>query len=218
MRTLILLFCCIHVVSAADVLLTGYRPFAGRTVNGSETMVRWLGQQLGAQAQVEVMRCEWGEPEALVARVVTGHPWRAVIGLGEGWPGLINVEQHARNLREGADERGVQPAQRIIDDQGGDLWRGLRLDSAWLAGLPAPTADNDRLGGLTGVVLSANAGTYLCNNALYRYAQLREVPIVGFIHVPIQGAMADSDYLARYGETVRRIIVGNLAGTVAPTP
>jgi pyrrolidone-carboxylate peptidase len=197
---------------AADVLITAYKPFAGRKVNGSETMAGWLGRELGPRVRIEVMECTWGQPEALVERVVKGKTWKAIIGLGEGWPGLINVEQVARNARAGADEAKAPPAEDVIAPGGVDLRRGLRLDSAWFKELPAPGPENAPLGGLAGVVLSSNAGTYLCNNAFYRYAQQTAVPVVGFIHVPIQGDLADADFIKRYGPTLRIIIEKNLPG------
>lgn len=205
----ILLLAALLPAGEADVLLTGFRPFAGRPSNGSATMAAWLGRELGAGVQVEVMDCRWGEPEALLARLGS-RKWRAVIGLGEGWPGLINVEQLARNRREGADEAKAQPPAAVIAEGKADLRRGLRLESAWFTELPTVADQREGLYGLAGVVLSSNAGTYLCNNAFYRYAEL-SVPVAGFIHVPIQGTTVDAEYLKRWGPTVRLIIERNLA-------
>lgn len=197
--------------AAEDVLITGFKPFAGRPTNGSATMATWLGRELGSSVHVEVMPCTWDQPDGLISRVVQGRHWRALIGLGEGWPGLINVEQLARNCREHADEAKAEPPGREIEPGASDLRRGLRLESAWFDTLPTVSAQNEGLYGLAGVLLSSNAGTYLCNHVFYRFAQRRDVPVAGFIHLPVQGELGDAEYITRFGPTVRIIVERNLA-------
>ncbi len=179
------------------VLLTAYGPFAGRGVNGSETVARSLdGSEIaGARVQVLVLPVRWGEPERVVpAAVQRLHPV-LVLGLGEGWPDTAAVERQAVNRAAGADETGIAPPASL--DSAGPATRlaTILFERTWFAA-DAP------------IRVSADAGTYLCNNLLY-VATAQPVPAAGFMHLPPQGDTPAAAYIERWAPLVRTLIEHN---------
>lgn len=184
------------------VLVTAFKPYAGRGVNGSETVAKALAGTLiaGARVQVAVLPVVWGEPERQLPVLVESLKPVLILGLGEGWPGKIAVEQVARNLAgDLADEAGQKPPAAKLDAAGPDQ-RPARLafEAAWFAHAAVP------------VVSSKAIGDYLCNELFYT-ALGTPVKLVGFIHLPPQGKMSDEDYLGKMRPVVITIVEKNLA-------
>jgi pyroglutamyl-peptidase len=183
------------------VLVTAFGPFAGRGVNGSETVARSLDQRLiaGARVQMAVLPVLWGEPERRLPELV--QRWRPVllIGLGEGNPGRIAVEQIGRN-RAGKylDEAGKPPTSATLVADG-PAQRPVRLAffATWFANAAIP------------VVASQDAGDYLCNELLYT-ALGTSVKLVGFIHLPPQGEVEVQEYVKWLLPVVTGVIERNL--------
>jgi pyroglutamyl-peptidase len=204
MRPAFALLCLAAMASAAEpvVLLTAYGPFAGRGVNGSETVARGLdGAELaGARIRILVLPVRWGEPErVLPAAVADAHPV-LLLGLGEGWPDAATVERQAVNRAEHADEAG-HPPPAALDSAGPAVRHAtLRFDRTWF---PADASLRP----------SDDAGTYLCNSLLY-VATAQPVPRAGFMHLPPQGETPVAEYRARWMPLVRTLIERNLP--VAP--
>jgi pyroglutamyl-peptidase len=186
-------------VDAPTVLITAFRPFAGRQVNGSQTVVEHLRTAVpGVRLEVLLLDVAWSAPgSTLPARVAELKP-RLLIGLGEGHPGRVCVERVARNQRVGADVTGQPPAERAVDAAGPAQRQGtLRFDPAWDLGRGIPVTTSD------------DAGTYLCN-ALFYTALGLPVERVGFIHLPPQGDEDGAAYAGRLAPIVRELIRRNL--------
>ncbi len=84
---------------APVVLITAFKPFNNRGVNGSETVAEVLRAGVpGVQLKVVVLDVVWGEPTAKLPPLIKEHRPRVLIGLGEGFPGAVRVERVARNL------------------------------------------------------------------------------------------------------------------------
>jgi pyroglutamyl-peptidase len=217
MRTLLSLLLGLGVMSgmqnapAADeepatsdpvVLITAFKPFDNRGVNGSETVAEALrAGEPGIQLKVLVLDVAWGEPAAKLPALVQQLRPRVLIGLGEGHPGQVCVERVARNQRVGRDVFGKTPPDRFVDPAGPPQRQGtLRFDPAW------------QLSREIAVTTSDDAGTYLCN-ALF-YTALGDLGVavgrVGFVHLPPQGAAADADYAGRFVPIVRELVRRNL--------
>jgi pyroglutamyl-peptidase len=208
--SLIALACAIPSAAAADmqpsaptVVVTAFGKFAGRTINGSETVAKRLdGITIdGARIVVKVLPVRWGAPEATVPDLVKAEHPVLLLGLGEGHPGKITCESTARNAAGYPDELGEPPPSTL--DASGPATRAARIafDPAWFADANIP------------VVSSDDAGTYLCNNMLY-VASAQAVTRVGFVHLPPQGDTADDDYCALCLPVVKGVIAHNLAADV----
>lgn len=195
-------------VSQPVVLVTAYGPFAGRGVNGSDTIASALdGRTIaGHRIATAVLPVTWGEPQRQLPGLIAEHQPVLVIGLGEGWPGRIAVEHVGYNQQAGRDERGADPATVTIETDGPDLRRSrLHFDAAWFSTSRIP------------VVSSEDAGRYLCNSLLYSVLGATNQP-AGFVHLPPQGDVASN----RYRQVIEPVIVGlierNLASAASATP
>ncbi len=204
MRRLLALLALCTVASALEskpvVLITAYGPFAGRGVNGSETIARALdGLEIaGAVVRVRVLAVRWGEPEARVPAAIDELTPVLVVGLGEGHPDRVAVESSARNQAQHPDEAGRAPPATLQVLGPTQRAATLVFDPAWCTEAAVP------------VVASDDAGAYLCNNLLY-VALASAVPRVGFIHLPPQGETPTDEYRAALTPIVRTIIERNLA-------
>lgn len=164
------------------VLLTGFEPFDGGSINASWEAVRMLDGWSGDRFRVQVRRlpCVFGlAGEAMCAAIESTGP-AIVIAVGQaGGSAGILVERVAVNLDDAdiADNAGAQPIEQPVAPDG---------PAAWFATLPVKAivrAIHER--GLPALV-SGSAGTFVCNHVFYRLmhqlagSQTR----AGFIHVP----------------------------------
>ena len=163
------------------LLITGFDPFGGETVNPSWEAVcrlperignlRLIKQQLptvyGRAAELAITKAKEMSPDAIVCVGQAGR--RAAIT-----PEVIGI-----NLREGriADNAGIILTNTPIDPQG---------PAAYFATLPVRDMVNAiRSVGLP-ATLSYSAGAFVCNDLLYsllHHFRGNDLPI-GFIHVP----------------------------------
>ncbi|MBA3700023.1 MAG: hypothetical protein H0W78_14335 [Planctomycetes bacterium] len=190
------------VASGPVVLITAFKPFAQRKVNGSETVAEALRKDLpGVQVKVLVLEVGWKEPSAKLPLMAQKLRPRVLIGLGEGAVGSVMVEQVAHNYRVGPDVFGQPPADRLVE-RGGPLERRstLAFNTAWQLSREIAVASSD------------DAGDYLCN-ALF-YTALGDLGVaverVGFVHLPPQGNEDDKDYSDRFVPILRELIERNL--------
>lgn len=180
------------------VLVTAFGPFAGRGVNGSETVARGLdGRVIGdARIAVRVLPVRWGEPERILPAAVAELRPVAIIGLGEGHPGACAFETVARNLARGADEAGTAAPARLGDAAERERRTTLAIDRA---SFPVDM-----------LRVSDDAGSYLCNALLWT-ALAQPVPRAGFVHLPPQGGESADAYRARIEPVILRVVEANLA-------
>lgn len=171
-------------VSKPKIVVSGFDPFGGRSINASSEIARAIVQGFPQWditfVQVPVI---WGAPKKAIARSQTLDPsiW---IAFGEGTSGF-RIETVARNLRgRSPDNRQKAPTQQKIDPNGPDE---LKLDFS-------VEALSERLRSLGyDCSVSSNAGDYLCEEMLYSlleaknsgHSNLKEAI---FIHVPIKDA------------------------------
>ncbi len=165
------------------ILVTGFTPFGGETVNPSWEAVRRLPDRIG---EAELIKREVptefdGSCAALRALLGQLRP-DAVLCVGQyGGASCIRIERVAVNLRDAriADNAGKQPADEPVVPDGPD---------AYFATVPTRRIADALRGSDIPTQLSYSAGTFVCNNLLYcalhesalRYPALR----CGFIHVP----------------------------------
>ncbi len=166
------------------VLLTGFEPFDGATINPAWEAVRalegWSGE--GFRVEVRQLPCVFGESNRALADMVdTLHPDVAIAVGQAGGRAEISVERVAINVDDASilDNAGGQPIDRPIVEGG---------PAAYFATLPikAMVRAMQEQGLQAGV--SQTAGTFVCNHVFYGLmhhvaASGRHVK-AGFIHVP----------------------------------
>jgi len=166
------------------VLLTGFEPFDGATINPAWEAVRALEGWQGEDFQVEVRQlpCVFGDAvEDLTALIDELHP-DVVIAVGQaGGRPDISVERVAINVDDASilDNGGQQPVDTAIAADG---------PAAYFSTLPIKAIVHAlRERGLVAGV-SQTAGTFVCNHVFYglmHHAATQPQPIkAGFIHVP----------------------------------
>ncbi len=160
----------------ADVLVTGFEPFAGVTDNPSKHVANALA---GDGVRVEILPVGYHAAEEALTRLLPGD-FAAVLLLGlAARRNCISLERVASNFREPRrpDDSGFAPVSAPIVHAG---------PAAYFSTLPI-----DRLHrslSAHGFVnrISLSAGVYLCNAAFYLARHRignRPIPC-GFIHLP----------------------------------
>ena len=157
------------------VLLTGFEPFGGETVNPS-----WVAVQAVAR--------EWSGPEQIIPvqlpvvfddsidRAIAEHSPDLVISVGQaGGFATIELERVAINVQDARipDNSGAQPIDEPVVAGGpaahfSSLPIKAAVAAVQAAGIPAS--------------VSQSAGTYTCNHVFYRLRHLGAHG--GFMHVP----------------------------------
>lgn len=171
------------------ILLTGFEPFDGASVNASWEAVRRLdGVQPGGYRVVSrclptVFERAWSALEAALAAFDPV----AVIAVGQAdGRDRVSLERVAINLVDARipDNDGAQPIDRpVLADGPAAHFSTLPL-KPMLAALQAANIPAE---------LSCTAGTFVCNHLFYRLCHaLRARPGVpaGFVHVPLLDSQA----------------------------
>ncbi|MEW7851135.1 pyroglutamyl-peptidase I [Massilia aurea] len=166
------------------VLLTGFEPFNGATINPAWEAVRSLEGWQGEHFQVEVRQlpCIFGDAnEDLAALIDELHP-DVVIAVGQaGGRPDISVERVAINVDDASilDNGGQQPVDATIAQDG---------PAAYFSTLPIKAIVHALRDRQLLASVSQTAGTFVCNHVFYglmHHAAAQPQAIkAGFIHVP----------------------------------
>lgn len=199
-RLVCLLLLALGAASAAEevFIITAYRPFMGRGKNASETIVNSLKQDADfAKVQLRVLDVGWDKVRDFVAELGTAR-LRGIIGIGEGHKGFVSIEMYGRNMANGTDEFGVAKAgEPIAAGKPAQARSRIAFQLRSEVEYPVP------------IVISNNAGEFLCNYALFQYNRL-DARVSGFIHVPPQESVPDEAYLKAIRPVVVDILKQNL--------
>lgn len=165
------------------ILLTGFDPFGGETVNPSWEAVRALHGRRIAGHRVVVRQLPTEFARSLVVLKAALREVRPAIVLGVGQAGgrsRLSIERVAINVADAriADNAGAQPIDvPVVADGPAAYFSTLpikaMLTALHAAGLPAE--------------ISNTAGTYVCNHVAYAMAHFtaRQRGVrSGFIHIP----------------------------------
>lgn len=165
------------------VLVTGFEPFGGETVNPSWEICDRLPRTIGGR-RVETCRvpCEFRRAIEVVAEAIERYDPCVVLCLGQaGGRTHVSVERVAINVNDARmdDNAGTQPVDEPIAANG---------PAAHFATLPIKAmAAAMREAGVPAEV-SNTAGTYVCNHLMYGVlhylAGSGHAARAGFIHVP----------------------------------
>jgi len=165
------------------LLLTGFEPFGGESINPSLAVVRALhGRRAGHWRMAAVqLPCVFATSLRSLRMAIDTHRPAAVLCLGlAGNRSAIGVERVAINLIDARipDNAGAQPIDQPVLTGG---------PAAHFTGLPAKAIVARLQAAGLAAELSFSAGSFVCNQVFYGLmATLAERPGVvgGFIHLP----------------------------------
>jgi len=167
----------------SKVLISGFKPFGGATLNPSELLVNVLerDQIPGVELFTVVLPVEFDRSaEILLEKVKQIHPDLVIaFGQAEGRT-AINPEKFAINLDDARipDNSGDERKDVVIDKNGSDSYVTtlpieMMVDAMKRAGYPAE--------------ISLSAGTFVCNHIFYKLQKTLSGSNIrsGFVHLPL---------------------------------
>ena len=176
-------------MTPAPILLTGFEPFGGDSVNPSWDVACTLDGELidGTRVQALQLPCVFGQAIPTLQAALRRHRPQAVLALGL-----------AANRRELSLER---VAINVDDARMADNADGQPIDEAVVVGGPAAYFSTLPIKAIVAALqdaglpatVSQTAGTFVCNHLFYGLMHsLRRRPGVrgGFMHVPLLPAQA----------------------------
>ena len=185
------------------LLITGFEPFGGETVNPSWEAVRLLPERIGEYDLTKLqIPTEFSRASEAVLMAAEALQPDAILCVGQaGGRAGITPEVVGINLREARipDNGGAQPVNEPVVKNG---------PAAYFATLPVRgmvKALSDR--GIP-ASLSYSAGAFVCNDVLYsvlhRYSGTRTM--AGFVHVPFLPEQAKEGVASMALETIAKAL------------
>lgn len=165
------------------VLITGFEPFDGETLNPSWEVVKLLDGMIIDDCRVVARQlpCVFGESLEVLNAAIDALQPSVVLAVGQAGGRVdMTVERVAINVDDARipDNRGQQPVDVAIVPGG---------PAAWFSTLPIKAmVEALRQAGIPASV-SQTAGTFVCNHVMYGVLhKLADRPEVkgGFIHIP----------------------------------
>ncbi len=200
------------------LLITGFEPFGGESVNPSGAVAQALHGQVigGAQVVAAQLPCVFAQALPALQAALDRHApdWVLALGLA-GSRSAISVERVAVNLVDARipDNAGAQPVDEPVRAGG---------PAAFFTGLPAKAIVARLQQAGHRAELSHSAGSFVCNQVFYGLMQtLATQPGVvgGFIHLPplpeqaAQHPQSRPMALAEQVLALRRVVELLVAGT-----
>ncbi len=165
------------------ILLTGFEPFAGESINPSWQIAQLFDQQHFGAWQVHALElpCVFQESLRVIDRAISTLDPAIVISMGQAeGRSDISFERFAVNLDHARipDNKGNQPQEQLIV-AGGPTAYGTTLPIQRLAALLKAAE--------IPASLSLSAGTFVCNHVFYHLQHQFQGTSVrsGFIHLPV---------------------------------
>lgn len=171
------------------VLITGFDPFGGESVNPAYEAVKLLPDTIaGAQIIKLEIPTVFSKSGPAVEAGIQEHQPDIAINVGQaGGRSCVTIEKVAINLADARipDNAGEQPVDEVLQEDG---------ENAYFATIPVKAiVQNVRDHGIPCHV-SYTAGTYVCNCVMYNvlYMAAKKYPNIraGFIHVPFAAEQA----------------------------
>ncbi|AVP98833.1 pyroglutamyl-peptidase I [Ahniella affigens] len=168
----------------APILITGFTPFGGETINPSWQVAQRFAdrEMLGARIHAIELPTVFGDAEAILQRAIRKRRPGLVLMLGEaGNRSRISIERVAINLADARipDNAGKQPKDQPLLKNG---------PAAYFSTLPVSQLHESLLAAEIPAECSLSAGSFVCNAVMYRalhvLADLDASARAGFIHLP----------------------------------
>ena len=164
------------------ILLTGFEPFGGESVNPSWLVAQHLAgvHMAGAHLQAVQLPCVFGLSAQLLVQALAQHQPDVVLALGlaQGREG-ISIERVAINVDDARipDNAGQQPIDTPVVPGG---------PAAYFSTLPIKRLAQGLQQAGHPVNISQTAGTFVCNHVFYALQhQLQGQRVMsGFVHLP----------------------------------
>jgi pyroglutamyl-peptidase len=176
-------------MATTTVLVTGFEPFGGASVNPSAEVAKRLeGRRFGGtEIRAAILPVQHVSAAASVRALLAAHDPLAVVHLGlAGERAQIALERIAINVMDYSipDNEGFQAVDQPCVADG---------PAAYFSTLPLRDVRAALHGAGIPAYLSATAGTYLCNFVMYTTLHAlgarRPAPPAGFIHLPLLPSM-----------------------------
>ncbi|TJY41785.1 pyroglutamyl-peptidase I [Cohnella pontilimi] len=177
------------------ILISGFEPFGGSTINPTEQLIRSIQRESipGVEIRTVLLPVYFDDCVDLLVKEIENFGPDAVISCGlAGGRRDITPERIAVNLKDIApdapypDNKGAKPQDMPINPDGPD---GL------MTKLPIRKMVNRLKEQGIPASISYTAGTFICNNTMYGildYIRRKDVPVMaGFVHFPASAEMAD---------------------------
>lgn len=169
---------------AQRLLLTGFEPFGGDSVNPSWRVAQALhgGSVEGVQIQSLCLPCVFGSAISVLQGAIRRHRPVAVLALGLAASRLVlSIERVAINVDDARipDNAGASPIDKPVVPGG---------PAAYFSTLPIKAMHARLLAAGVPAEISQTAGTFVCNHVFYGLMHtLRRRPSVraGFMHLPL---------------------------------
>ena len=204
------------------ILLTGFDPFGGESINPSWEAVRMLHERRigGYRVVARLLPTAFEASRRELERAVREVEPAILLGVGQaGGRSRLSLERVAINVQDAriADNRGDQPIDEPVVAGG---------PAAYFSTLPLERMLAALLADGVPAYVSTTAGTYLCNQTFYTTRHLLQSRGVatpaGFVHLPLSPSMVasagldqpsmDLPLMIRAVETALRVV----AQTIAP--
>lgn len=197
-------------ISVDKLLITGFDPFGGESVNPASEVVLDLDSKeiKGCEIVAEEIPTVYGKAADVVRELIDEVEPDVVLHIGQA-SGIhgIRVERVAVNIDDARieDNEGNQPIDEVIVDEGSTAyWTTIPtrkiVEAIKEAGIPS--------------FLSYTAGTFVCNHVIYstaNYVDENDLPIhYGFIHVPFlpeQAVDKDNQPPSMAKETIKEALI-----------
>ena len=164
------------------ILLTGYEPFGGETVNPSWEAVKLLqGKKIGGASVAGVqMPVVWNEIDEAFITAIQQHQPDVMVCVGQsGGRNAVAIERIAVNKANGKDNKEVEKVEAAINEDG---------PQAYFSTLPIVDMNKAVCEAGVPCYISNSAGLYLCNYIFYavrHYTEINKLNLkAGFVHIP----------------------------------
>mgnify|MGYP003292402764 FL=1 len=171
------------------ILVTGFEPFNGGTINPSEQIVHHLAAPEGVTLIKKILPVEFKKSTVQLEKLFREHQPDVVLSIGQaGGRAKISVERVAVNIDSVKSSNG----SKLLPDNAGNMPVDEPIEvegaSAYFATLPLwQIVEAIQEKGIPAGI-SNTAGTYVCNHVMYvsLYQAAVQYPHMkaGFIHVP----------------------------------
>lgn len=171
------------------ILVTGFEPFNGGTINPSEQIVHHLTAPEGVTLIKKILPVEFKKSTVQLEKLFREHQPDVVLSIGQaGGRAEISVERVAVNIDSVKSSNG----SKLLPDNAGNIPVDEPIEvegaSAYFATLPLwQIVEAIQEKGIPAGI-SNTAGTYVCNHVMYvsLYQAAVQYPHMktGFIHVP----------------------------------
>ena len=182
------------------LLITGFDPFGGETVNPSWEAVCRLPDRIGAYRLIkQQLPTVYGRAAEIAIAAAEASAPDAIVCVGQaGRRAAVTPEVIGINLREGriADNAGILLTNTPIDPCG---------PAAYFSTLPVRDMVDAILAADLPAALSYSAGAFVCNDLLYSLLhRYRDTSIpIGFIHVPYLPEQAEEGVRTKFAGELR---------------